>query len=374
MNTVNKPSNYLEFGQAIRTEVNKYFITNNLRKTGNWKLYRKTIVLFAIFAVCYGLLVFANLHWSINLLLSVVLGFNLTAIGCNVMHDGSHGTYSNKKWLNKSMAFTMNIMGGSSYMWNQKHNIIHHNNNNIEEHDEDIDIKPFIRTNENQPRNWMHQYQHIYFIFLYGIAALWSNYVLDFVKYFTGKIANHQIKKMKAIDHIVFWGGKMIHVVIFLVIPMFFAGVLPTIIGYLIVFGLQGMLLAVVLHLAHIVEETSFYTSYNDEKKEDTSGLYHHLSTTANFGTQSKLLYWFIGGLNFHIEHHLFPNVSHIHYVEIHKIVKGLSKEYNVQYHEYPSLLEAFQSHVRHFKAVGRARKLHYYPAHLSAGKSLAHA
>ena len=104
--------------------------------------------------------------------LSLVFGLALASIGFNVMHDGAHGSYSRKGWVNKTMAYSLNLMGGSSYFWSQKHNILHHSFTNIEGHDDDIDIRPWIRTNIHQPCKWYHRYQHVYWIFLYGFTYL----------------------------------------------------------------------------------------------------------------------------------------------------------------------------------------------------------
>lgn len=344
-----------EFAIALREEVNQYFKSNNIRKTGNWRLYSKTIILFTIFAASYSLLVFTDIHWGFKLALCVVMGFDLSAIGFNVMHDGSHGTYSRKKWVNDAMAFSLNIMGGNAYLWNQKHNVIHHNFTNIEGYDDDIDIRPLIRTNENQPKKWIHKYQHIYFIFLYGLTSIWWVYVRDFMKYFSGKIANHTYKKMRVQDHLVFWISKIIYLAIFVAVPIYFVGIGPTVIGYLLTFAVQGMILSVVFQMAHVVEDATFHTPDPETMKIDNTVVLHQLETTANFSTRSPLVYWFTGGLNFQVEHHLFPKVSHIHYYKISQIVRDLCKKYNVTYNEYPTFLDAFKSHIAHLKVVGNA-------------------
>ena len=355
MANISFKTQHSEFAIALREEVNQYFKANNIRKTGNWRLYSKTIILFSIFAACYGLLVFAHLHWAINIGLCVVLGFDLSAIGFNVMHDGSHGSYSRKKWVNQLMAFSLNLMGGNAYLWNQKHNVIHHNFTNIEGYDDDIDIRPLIRTNDNQPKKWIHKYQHVYFIFLYALTSIWWVYVRDFIKYFSGRIANHEYKKMEVNDHLIFWTSKLIYFAIFLVLPMSFAGVIPTIVGYLVTFAVQGVILSVIFQMAHVVEDATFHTLEPDNMKIDNTVVLHQLATTANFSTRSRVMHWFTGGLNFQIEHHLFPKISHIHYGKISKIVKDLCKKYNVKYNEYPTLFHAFKSHVLHLKMVGNA-------------------
>jgi len=246
-------------------------------------------------------------------------------------------------------------MGGNAYLWNQKHNVIHHNFTNIEGYDDDIDIRPLIRTNENQPKKKIHKYQHIYFIFLYTLTPFWWVCVRDFMKYFTGKIANHEFKKMEVKDHFIFWISKLLHIGMFIVLPSILLGVGPTLLGYAVILGVQGVILSVVFQMAHVVEDATFHVPEPETMKIDNIVVLHQLSTTANFGTKNPLIFWFTGGLNYQVEHHLFPKISHIHYGKISKIVENLCKKYNIQYNNYPTFLDAFKSHVLHLKMVGNA-------------------
>ncbi len=346
---------YSEFAVALREETQNYFKSNNISKTGNWKLYSKTAILFSIAVSCYGLLVFANLHWAINLLLCALLGIDMAAIGFNVMHDGAHGSYSKKQWVNDLMAYSLNLMGGSSFLWKMKHNVIHHNLTNIEGHDDDIDIRPLIRTNENQPKKWVHKYQHYYFIFLYSLTSVWWVYVRDFMKYFSGKIAGQPLKNMTVGEHFIFWISKLIYFFLFLAVPIYFVGLGPTMVGYFTMLAIQGIILAVVFQLAHVVEDTTFPMPDEATNKIENTVLMHQMETTANFCTKNKFMHWYTGGLNFQIEHHLFPKISHVHYDQLSKIVQDLCKKYNINYKEYPTFFKAVKSHVMHLKMVGRA-------------------
>ncbi|MBS1564362.1 MAG: fatty acid desaturase, partial [Bacteroidetes bacterium] len=81
----------------------------------------------------------------------------------------------------------------------------------------------------------------------------------------------------------------------------------------------------------------------------------HQLKTTANFATNNKVISWLVGGLNFQIEHHLFPKISHVHYPAISKIIKKACAEYGIQYIEYRRMRYALASHVAFLKHMGRA-------------------
>ncbi len=347
-----------EFFSILRKRVDDYFKQSNTSITGNFKLYLKTIILFATLIANYIVLVFYTPQqlW-LSVLLCVIMGVNFAAIGFNVMHDGSHGSYSNNPTVNKFMAFALNLLGGNAYIWNLKHNINHHSFTNIEGMDDDIDIKPFIRTHSDQKKYWFHRFQHYYFMLLYGLTYLFWVFWQDFKKYFLSRISDHTpMRKMSLYQHFNFWVSKVLHVGIFIVAPALLVGWVEAILGYLILAFSAGILVAVVFQLAHIVEEADFKAP-NKEKKVsvETEWAVHQINTTVNFATKSKSLSWLLGGLNFQIEHHLFPKISHIHYPNVSKIVRDTCREFNIAYTEFPTMFSAFISHAKHIRHAGVA-------------------
>jgi linoleoyl-CoA desaturase len=347
--TNNNPS----FTITLRKRVDEYFASGNHSLTGNTSLYAKTAILFIAAAAMYALLVFFDLSAWITIPLCTLMGLNLAAIGFNVMHDGAHGSYSKKVWVNEVMAHSLNLLGGCSYLWKVKHNNNHHSFTNIEGIDDDIDIQPWIRTNVNQPRKWFHRYQHIYWVFFYGLAYLAWVYMKDFTKYFSGKIATTAYKKMSTSQHIIFWTSKLVYLFIFVVLPIMMVGFVKTLVGYSIMSVVCGLTLSIIFQLAHVVEGSSFPLPAEGTNRVEEDWTIHQLATTANFSTRSKVMSWFAGGLNFQVEHHLFPRISHIHYPEINKVVKEVCAQFNVKYMEHPSFLTAVRSHVQYLKQVG---------------------
>jgi linoleoyl-CoA desaturase len=341
------------FSLTLKRKIDEYFAEEGKKTIGTFNLYLKTAILFSIGGIIYYLLVFSSIPVWISIVLCIVFGLNLAAIGFNVMHDGAHGSYSKKAWVNELMAHSLDIMGGSSFMWKQKHNVNHHSYTNVDGLDDDIDIKPWIRTNGSQRKYWYHRYQYVYWVFLYGFTYLLWVYHNDFRKYFTGKVANLPLKKMTIKNHLIFWLSKLTYLFVFLVVPILRVGFVKTLIGYTIISFVCGWVLSVVFQLAHVVKEVSFPIPDKEKNILENEWTIHQITTTANFGTRSRLLSWFIGGLNFQIEHHLFPKISHVHYTSISKIVKDLCMEYNISYTEYPSLLKALKAHVAYLKLVG---------------------
>lgn len=347
-----------EFFSTLRKRVDNYFKEAKITPLGNFKLYLKTIILFATLIAMFIVLVFftPSQLW-LNITLCVLMGINFAAIGFNVMHDGSHGSYSNNAAVNKFMAFALNLLGGNAYIWNLKHNINHHSFTNIEGMDDDIDIKPFIRVHADQPKYWFHRFQHLYFVLLYGLTYIFWVFWQDFKKYFLSRVSEHTpMRKMSLYQHFNFWISKVLHVAIFIVLPAFTVGLAEALIGYAILAFSAGIVVAVVFQLAHVVEDANFVAPDEDKKASvDTEWAIHQINTTVNFATRSKSLSWFLGGLNFQVEHHLFPKISHIHYPDINKIVRETCKEFNVAYKEFPTMFSAFISHAKHIKTAGIA-------------------
>jgi linoleoyl-CoA desaturase len=239
-------------------------------------------------------------------------------------------------------------------MWNVKHNIIHHAYTNIDGVDDDIDIQPWMRMSTTQPRLAMHRYQHIYFWFLYALLYILWIFVLDYQKYFKKKIGEMPLKKMDFMDHFTFWFFKVLHIILFIVVPIYLLGFTPWIIGFSVYSIVAGFVISIVFQLAHTVEHTHFPMPHEDTGKLDDEWAIHQLKTTANFAPESNFTSWFVGGLNYQIEHHLFPKISHVYYPKLRNIIKQACAEYGVPYIEYPKTRHAIASHVAFLKRMGK--------------------
>ena len=343
------------FHSELKKRINNYFKETGKSFTGNEKLYAKAIILFSAFVLLYIHLVFFTpaVFWAIAE--CVLLGFVVAAIGFNIMHDGAHGSFSDNKQLNNVAALSLNLLGGSHFMWNVKHNVIHHAYTNIDGVDDDIDIKPWMRMSTTQPKFAMHRYQHIYFWFLYAMLYIIWIFFLDYQKYFTRRIGSMPLKKMDTSDHLVFWGFKLMHLFLFVGLPIYMLGFTPWLIGFSVFAVVAGLVISIVFQLAHTVEHTHFPMPDEHTGKIDDEWAIHQLKTTANFAPHSKWISWFVGGLNFQIEHHLFPKISHVHYPEIRRIIKDTCSEFGVPYIEYQKMRYAVSSHVAFLKQMGRA-------------------
>ncbi|MCU0352912.1 MAG: acyl-CoA desaturase [Cytophagales bacterium] len=333
-----------------------YFAANRLDRNGNARLLTKSAVQICCAVALYVVLVFFTPPVALALPLCVLLGLHLAFIGFNVMHEGGHQSFSKHRWLNTSAGYFLNVLGGNIYFWKIKHNINHHTYTNIEGMDSDIDVKPFMRLHTEQPRRWFHKFQYLYWVMLYGISYVVWVFYHDFEKYFTGHVAAGNAQKTLARkEHVVFWLTKVCYVAVYLAIPIWQTGWLAALIGFVVVTFVCGLAISVVFQLAHVVEGTDFPQPQAGSGRMEREWAVHQVVTTADFATHNRVLSWLLGGLNFQVEHHLFPRISHVHYPAINRLVKETCREHGVPYLEYPSMRKAFASHLAHIRKMGNA-------------------
>ncbi|HLG40229.1 MAG TPA: acyl-CoA desaturase, partial [Chitinophagaceae bacterium] len=342
------------FHTELKKRIADYFKEVGKATTGNYSLFIKAIILVVSFSFVYIHLVFFTPAPVWAILECLLLGGLTSAIGFNVMHDGAHGSFSRYKWVNDLAALSLNFLGANNFMWKTKHNVIHHAYTNIDGVDDDIDAKPFLRLCETQKFYKMHRYQHLYFWMAYSLLYLYWVFFTDYRKYFTHKVGNVPLAKMKMTDHISFWSFKVLHLALFVFLPIYTIGFTPWLVGFLIYGMFAGFVLSIVFQLAHTVEHTEFPLANEMTGKMDDEWAIHQIKTTANFATKNKLVSWLVGGLNFQVEHHLFPKISHIHYPAISKIIKKACEEYGIRYIEYKRVRLAVASHVAYLRQMGR--------------------
>lgn len=341
------------FYTELRKRVDQYFIKNNISKHANATMVLKTIILLtAYFSPLIIMLIVPMSIWMM-VGLCVVMGVALAGVGMSVMHDSCHGSYSSNPTVNKWMSYTMNLIGGYALNWKIQHNIKHHTYTNIHGADEDIDSVEAIRLSPYSDHKWYHRYQHIYSWFLYFMGTIGWVTLRDFkhlIRYHREQVVPFSFPK----EMLKLVGTKAMYLGYMLVLPMLLIDVpfYYVLIGFMIVQFVAGFILTVVFQLAHIVENLE-HDDAKLQSKMPHSWAVHQVKTTANFSRKNPILNWYLGGLNFQIEHHLFPNICHVHYTKISKIVKSTVEDFNMDYREFPNMFRAIGSHYRMLKQFG---------------------
>lgn len=338
-----------EFQKVLRKKVNLYFKENNISKYGNWTMWIKSVFMLSIYIVPLILMLTGVVSglWPV-MGMWAIMGFGIAGIGLSIMHDANHGAYSNDQKVNDIMGFVLNVIGGYPANWRIQHNVLHHSFTNIEGFDEDIKKGTLVRFSPYQPRYFMHRFQIIYAPIFYGILTLvWVvgkdlDQLLRYRK--MGLLEGQKLTFWRAFFEITF--HKIWYLAIFLGLPIYFID-LPwgqVVLGFVLMHFIAGMILALIFQTAHVIEETDFFEPDENGSVENNFFI-HQLRTTANYANGGTMFSWFVGGLNYQVEHHLFPNICHVHYQNISKIVKETAAEYGIPYHEHKTFYGALKSH-----------------------------
>jgi linoleoyl-CoA desaturase len=270
------------------------------------------------------------------------------------MHDGSHQAYSRHRWINRVMAATLDVVGGSSYIWQWKHGRFHHTWVNVAGHDSDIDLGVLGRLSPQQPRRPWHRWQHIYLWVLYGVTAVRWHLYGDFRDIITGTIGTRPFARPRGWDLAAFVLGKLAFFTLAFGVPLAFHSIGTVVFFYATTAAVAGVLLALVFQMAHVVEAAAFPMPNEGGLRIDKPWAIHQLETTVDFARGNRALSWLIGGLNFQVEHHLFPHISHVHYPVVSRVVKDACSEFGVAYLEHRTFAAGIASHYRWLRQLGK--------------------
>ncbi len=345
-----------DFFVTLNQRVNQYFKTNNIERTGNAEMVIKTMVMFSIYFIPYFVLISGVVSSAWGMLgLCVIMGFGLAGIGLSIMHDANHGSYSNKPWVNSLLSLSLNLVGGHAINWKVQHNVLHHTYTNVHDVDEDISPRGIIRMAPDSKWKPIHKFQHYYAWFFYGFMTLVWVIVKDFdrlIKYQReGLIKKQRTSATK--EWIIMISTKVLYYTYIVAIPMLLLPVTfwQVAIGFFVMHYIGGFILAMIFQPAHVVEGTE-YPIPDENGNLENSWAIHQLLTTTNFGHRAKIFSWYVGGLNYQVEHHLFPNICHVHYRKIAKIVEQTAKEYGVPYKSKETFMEAIVAHAKQLKVL----------------------
>ncbi len=341
------------FYPTLRKRVDEYFKRTGLSQRDCPRMYLKTAIVLTWFVASYAQLVYVATTWWMALPLALSLALAMAAIGFNIQHDGSHTAYSKHPWINKLMALSLDMLGGSSYGWACKHNVVHHTYSNITGHDDDIDIGILGRISPHQQQFSFHRWQHIYLWLLYGFVAIKWHFYDDFRDLAIGRFGGLRHPRPKGWDLATFIGGKALFFWLAIGIPLLVHSVSTVLAFYVAVSFIEGIALSMVFQLPHCVEKAAFPLPQAETGRMETPWAVHQVQTTVDYCRSNRLLSWYVGGLNFQIEHHLFPRICHVHYPALAPLVERTCQEFGVGYQANATFRSAIASHFRWLRKMG---------------------
>ncbi|GAB3651172.1 acyl-CoA desaturase [Echinicola sediminis] len=315
--------------------------------------------MFGLYFIPVLLVILGSVHETWQLLLCYVLsGFGMAGIGMGIMHDAIHGTYSKNQKINKLLGYTLNMVGANATVWKIQHNVLHHSFTNIEEGDDDLNVPFFLRFSPHAKKNRLHAYQHWYTWFFYGLSTLSWVTSKDFIRlnryYKMGLLKGKNIYRNTLLKMV---GWKLLYYIFILVLPLIFSpfGIGEILLAFFMLHFVTGLSISLVFQTAHIMPEVSFPQMDKDGQVAGER-IIHQLLTTCNYSEKNKVFSWLIGGLNYQIEHHLFPDICHVHYRKIAPIVRATAAEYQLPYYSKVSFLDALKSHFTMLRWLGNSK------------------
>lgn len=317
---------------------------------GDIRLYRKTVILLGSYLLYYLIPFFVPVPpWLLIFTYSILAGLTMASIGMSVMHDANHESYSHSQKVNRRLGLVLYGIGGYLYNWMMQHNFIHHTYTNSE-HDDDLGFGKLFRFSPNQDWKPHHRFQHLYALFLYPLMTILWITTKDFAQ-----VARYKKEGRSGFEnlpkHLFFVSvSKILYYGFWLVLPLIFwkAESRAIVLSFVGMHLVAGFTLAIVFQPAHVNSVTVFPSELKFRNKTE-----HQIMTSCNFAMKSKFITWFIGGLNFQTEHHLFPYISHVHYRKIAPVVQKYCKEKGLVYKNLGSLLSAIRDHFKFMKKLG---------------------
>jgi len=350
------------FYDAVVAKVQEYFETKGISPYANAAMWVKTAIMLLLYFVPYVLMVTGLASGNLWVFFSLwfLMGMGMSGIGTSVMHDANHGTYSANKKINNFISHILEIIGGYTVTWRIQHNVLHHTYTNVAGLDEDIDSIKLLRLSPTQPRYWFHRYQHLYAWFFYAIMTLFWMTAKDYLQVIRYKqhdlLIKQKVSLREAVLRITCY--KLFYYAYILVLPILFSGMAWYVVvaGFLLMHFTAGLFLSCVFQPSHIMESSAFAVpgGMAGDRKMENSWAVHEIVNTTDFAPNNRVLSWFIGGLNYQIEHHLFTGVCHVHYRKLAPIVRSVTTRFGLPYHTQPTFLKALAAHAKMLKKLGR--------------------
>ena len=340
-----------EFYMGLNAKIDAYFNHHQKNKFATTAIFIKGGILLCIYLACYVLIYVFPGKLSILIPSYILLGLTGVMIVFNLVHDASHHAISAKKSVNNYVRYIGDMVGINTYIWDIRHNIQHHSFTNVLGGDLIIENIPLIRLSQHQPYRKYHVYQPYYAIILYLLYSFYWMFVIDIRLFFKKEICNLKNIKHPRKEWIQLILFKTFYIMYMLVLPVLFTDMSLTVVIalFMLMHCAAGLLLSTVAVLGHFVEGPSFPEPVNGVIANSWSE--HELEATIDFAPSSRIINWITGGLNTHVAHHLYPQICHIHYYQMTRIIEEHCNKNGYPYKK-ESFFNALASHFRYLKKL----------------------
>lgn len=346
-----------DFYKDLTEGVDKFFSENNVNKSGDTKMIFKIILYFSLVGLFYNLMITSN-TLSLFYIFYMLMGLAILLTAFNVSHDAAHGVAVKSKFWNKILfSLSFNLQGNNAYVWGKNHNESHHLYTNIEGSDIDVLNNPVLRMTSNQPLKWFHKYQYLYAPILSLLYSFNWFFIREMLMLFrkSSRTINIDVPPFEVFKLLVF---KCLYITYMIVLPVY---LLPFGIGHvLIVFMLNHFMVSIIFTS---VLGVSHLSDFVDHPEPDETGKLSiswptlQMITSVDYNANSTFLNWVLGGFNAHAMHHILPQISHVHYLDILPIFVATAKKHNVTYMDMP-YSQALKSYYRFLYKMGHQKSI----------------
>ena len=280
--------------------------------------------------------------------LTAPLGLLFALIGLNIQHDANHGSISLNPLVNRILGVTQNWIGGSALGWIHQHVVQHHTETNDVNHDPDLMGSDFLRLNPLKPMLKHQLGQHIYafaLLALFGIDIIYETFV-NTIKGFHKIPMSSMVKTNRIFEA----STSILFLVRWVVLPILQQPHYSTMLNVIPMFMVGGYYLAFFFIISHNFLGVHMFDKASTNSTD--SFLWKQAASSSNVG--GSFLCFVNGGLNYQIEHHLFPRIQHTHYPLIAPIVREYCLSKGIPYKHFPTIAENFKSCVAHLFIMAR--------------------
>jgi linoleoyl-CoA desaturase len=273
-----------------------------------------------------------------------LLGIVLVTVFLNVIHDAVHSTIFKSRRLNDTYIYLFDLMGANSFIWKLRHVRFHHNYPNVNGWDTDIEQSDLFRVFPDGNHLPFHKFQHIYLPLLYPFYLANWLFVRDFKDFFNKKRTARKLVKIPTIEYLKLFFFKILFLFLLIVLPKILLEISwgTILIAFVIMLFTASCFSLLVLLSPHANIHSQF-PRVNEDRLPD-SWMMHMMKTTNDITNDNWFIRFFMGCFNYHIAHHLFPNVNHVYYPTITRIVKEYSLKHQLPYRQF-SLWSSLRNH-----------------------------
>jgi linoleoyl-CoA desaturase len=340
--------------REIQRDVEAVLARKGIRTRALIQLHLKTVIAIVLPIIGWIVLMTASPGIPLGIACLLVVGLGAMLVAFCVQHDANHGASFRSRRFNRIVGFSADAMlGFSSYAWRVKHNVAHHTYTNVDNYDDDISQVPLARLLPVQSSKPWYRLQHFYIWPMYSLMVLRMQAFGDIAALVRGRIGRSRLRMPRGWDLAGIVSGKLVYIGWAIVIPLFIYPWWVVVVAYVSVAMVVGLVTATTFQLAHCVDEAT-YRSDDELGDGQTVWAVHQIESTVDFCPRNPVLTWVLGGLNYQIEHHLFPRLPHTLYPQIAGIVRSRAERHGVRYTCQPSLWRALCSHASHVREMGR--------------------